>query len=136
MNKVILLGRVTKTPELQKTKNGESLLRFNLAVDNHGHEADFINCVAFKTNADNIAKYVGKGQQLCIEGRLQINQYTDQDGTRKSSYSVVVDRFYFTADKRKDEPTNQHKNAPVQPQDTSVDDDIKNFFDKYEEYPF
>jgi single-strand DNA-binding protein len=133
MNNVLLMGRLTKDPELQKTSKGESICKFNLAVDNHGNETDFIPCVAFKSNADNISKYMSKGQQFIVEGRLQSNTYNDQEGKRKTSYSVVVGRFYFTADKGSKQPI---KNVPNEPTVDEVADDIKEYFDKYEGLDF
>lgn len=133
MNNVLLMGRLTKDPELQKMANGESILKFTLAVDNYGHESDFIPCVAFKTNADNISRYLSKGQQFIVEGRLQSNSYNDQEGKRKTSYSVVVGRFYFTADKGSKQPP---KNEPKEPTIDEVAEDVKGFFDKYPDLNF
>lgn len=79
MNKVILIGRLTKDPELRKTSNGNSFVNFRLAVSRNyknqqgNVETDFINCQVWGTQADNLARYMRKGSQIAVEGSIQIN---------------------------------------------------------------
>ena len=100
MNRVVLVGRLTKDPELRTTSNGTSQTRFTLAVNRRtsnpeGQNADFITCVAWRGTAEAIAKYLKKGRELAVEGRLQTGSYDAQDGTKRYTTDVVVDNFTF-----------------------------------------
>ena len=101
MNKVLLTGRLTKDPELRTTSSGISQTRFTLAVNRRGtgengqREADFISCVAWRGTAEAIAKYLKKGRELAVEGRIQTGSYDAQDGTKRYTTDVVVDNFTF-----------------------------------------
>ncbi len=101
MNKVILIGRLTKDPELKTTSNGLSTVTFSLAVQrpftnqNGEREADFINCVAWRKQAENIAKYCNKGSQVAAEGRISTRTYDAQDGTKRYVTEVVCDNVTF-----------------------------------------
>ena len=101
MNRVVLVGRLTKDPELRTTSNGTSQTRFTLAVNRRTagadgqREADFINCVAWRGTAEAIAKYLKKGRELAVEGRIQTGSYDAQDGTKRYTTDVVVDNFTF-----------------------------------------
>jgi len=101
MNRVVLVGRLTKDPELRTTTSGISQTRFTLAVNRRTagadgqREADFINCVAWRGTAEAIAKYLKKGRELAVEGRLQTGSYDAQDGTKRYTTDVVVDNFTF-----------------------------------------
>lgn len=99
MNIVALMGRLTAEPEIRKTQNDISVCSFSIAVDrfsNGENHADFINCVAFKNTADNIAKFFRKGQLIGISGSIQTSTYQDKEtGKNRTSFKVIVDRFYF-----------------------------------------
>ena len=99
MNVVCLMGRLTADPEVRQTPNGISVCSFTIAVDrfsNGEKKADFINCVAWRTNADNIARYFAKGNMIAINGNIQTRQYQDKDtGKNRTAFEVVVDRFHF-----------------------------------------
>lgn len=101
MNRVVLVGRLTKDPELRTTANGTSQTRFTLAVNRRisgqdgQRDADFISCVAWRGTAETIAKYLKKGRELAIEGRIQTGSYDAQDGTKRYTTDVVVDNFTF-----------------------------------------
>ena len=101
MNKVILIGRLTADPELRYTPSGVPTCSFRLAVDrpftsqNGEREADFINIVVWRAQAENVAKYMSKGRQVAVEGRLQDRTYDDQDGRRQWISEVVADRVEF-----------------------------------------
>ncbi len=100
MNRVVLVGRLTKDPELRTTTSGISQTRFTLAVNRRtsnpeGQNADFITCVAWRGTAEAIAKYLKKGRELAVEGRLQTGSYDAQDGTKRYTTDVVVDNFTF-----------------------------------------
>lgn len=93
MNKVILIGRLTKDPELRKTSNGNSFVNFQLAVSRNyknqqgNVETDFINCQVWGTQADNLARYMRKGSQIAVEGSIRIDQ---NKGTERTEYYTKV----------------------------------------------
>ncbi len=101
MNRVVLVGRLTRDPEMRTTSSGISQTRFTLAVNrrstgqNGEREADFISCVAWRGTAEAIAKYLTKGRELAVEGRIQTGSYDAQDGTKRYTTDVVVDNFTF-----------------------------------------
>ena len=98
MNKVILIGRLTKDPDLSYAAGtGTAVCRFTLAVTRpfKRDEADFINCVAFNKTAETIGQYLTKGRQIAIAGRIQTGSYDAQDGTKRYTTDVVVETFEF-----------------------------------------
>ena len=105
MNKVILVGNLTKDPELVTTNNGISLCRFTLAVQRRfttsdgEREADFINIVVWRAQADNCYKYLKKGSKAGVVGTLQTRAYDGNDGTRKYATEVVAEEVEFLASK-------------------------------------
>jgi single-strand DNA-binding protein len=108
-NKVILLGNLTADPETRTTPSGQSVTSFSLAVnrtwnDQNGQrqeETSFINCTAWGARGETIAKYVGKGRQLLVSGRLQQRSWDDKDtGKKRSTIDVIVEEFSFVSDGR------------------------------------
>lgn len=101
MNKVVLIGRLTRDPELRTIANGTATTSFSIAVNrqftnqNGEREADFINCVAWRRQAENIAKYCTKGSQVAVEGRIQTRSYDAQDGTKRYVTEVIADNVEF-----------------------------------------
>ncbi|HAT4185220.1 TPA: single-stranded DNA-binding protein [Clostridium perfringens] len=102
MNKVVLVGRLTKDPELRFTANkGTAVTRFTLAVNRNfkkedgTQEADFINCIAYSKRAEVIAQYLTKGKRFSVAGSIRTGSYDAQDGTRRYTTYVVVDGFDF-----------------------------------------
>ena len=98
INKVVLLGRLTKDPELRYTAgNGTAVCKFTLAVNRQfkKDEADFISCVSFGKSAETISQYLLKGSQIAIGGRIQTGSYDAQDGTKRYTIDVVVESFEF-----------------------------------------
>lgn len=107
MNKVVLLGRLTRDPEVRYTQGNEpmAVARYSLAVDRQGKKdenkqnADFISCVAFGKRGEFAEKYLHKGTKIAVCGRLQTGSYTAQDGTKRYTTDVVVDEHYFCGTK-------------------------------------
>lgn len=98
MNKVILIGRLTKDPELRFTAgSGMAVSRFTVAVNRRKKEdgADFINCVAWGKTAETIAQYLTKGRQVAISGSIRTGSYDAQDGTKRYTTDVAVESFEF-----------------------------------------
>lgn len=114
MNKSILIGRIVRDPEMRTTQSGLNNTTFTLAVNrpftnqDGEKEADFINCVAWIKQAENIAKYCNKGSQVAVEGRIQTRSYDAQDGSKRYVTEVIVENCMFlsTNNKDKKEPTN------------------------------
>lgn len=100
MNNVFFLGRITKQPELRQTNGGKEYCRFSLAVDRDKEAADFIPCVAWGDNAVNLAKYVVKGQQLLVSGKLQSGSFQDASGATRYTLDAYVYRIDFLAKPR------------------------------------
>lgn len=105
MNKVELIGRLTRDVELRTSSNGEMAIgRFSIAVDRRfkkeGEEtADFINCIAFKDHANNISKYFSKGNRIGIVGHIQTGSYTNKEGHKVYTTDVIVDEWEFVESK-------------------------------------
>lgn len=115
MNKVILLGRITRDPELRQA--GEtSVVNFSIAVDRRfkkegGQEADFPSCVAFGKTAEFISKYFFQGMKIALEGRLQTGSYTNKDGKKVYTTDVVVEAVEFAESKRAQNQEQGHEQA-------------------------
>ncbi len=106
LNKVILMGRFTRDPELRSTPQGISTCAFSIAVDRNfvrqGEErkADFINCVAWRQTAEFISKYFKKGSMVALEGSIQTRSWDDADGKKRYATEVIVNQVYFAESKR------------------------------------
>ncbi len=109
MNKVILIGNLSRDPELTTTNGGVSVCRFTIAVQRRfqnaegERDADFINIVVWRAQAENCHKYLRKGSKCAIDGRLQTSSYEAQDGTRRYVTEVVADNVEFVGARRDDE---------------------------------
>lgn len=105
MNTVILMGRLTKDPELTQTTSGVSVAKFTLAVQRNfrnaegEYDVDFINCVAWRTNAEFIDKYFKKGERILVAGTMQVRSYEATDGTKRYVTEVVVNETHFVETK-------------------------------------
>ena len=107
LNKIIIMGRLTRDPELRRTTSGTAVTSFSVAVDRDfksqsgEKETDFIDVVAWRGTAEFVSKYFTKGRMAVVEGRLQIRDWTDRDGGKRRSAEVVADNVYF-GDSRRD----------------------------------
>lgn len=103
MNKVILMGRLTRDPEVRYSDGGLAVTRYTLAVNRNKkdgqQEADFISCIAFGKNAEFAEKYLRKGMQMLISGRIQTGSYTNKEGQKIYTTDVIVDGHEFTESK-------------------------------------
>jgi len=117
MNKVFLIGRLTRNPELRYLSNNTAVASFSLAVNrpftnqNGERTTDFINIVVWRRQAENVKKYIGKGSQVAIEGRIQTRNYDDKDGKRVYITEIIADNVQFL-DSRK-----SNEQSDVSPQD-------------------
>ena len=126
MNKVFLIGRLTRDPELRYTGNNTPVATFSLAVNRNfsnqqgEREADFINIVAWRRQAENICQYLDKGAQVSIDGRIQTGSFTGQDGSRRYTTEVVADNVQFLDSRRSQNAQTpydyQDAPAPIEPE--------------------
>ena len=120
LNKIILMGRLTRDPELRKTGNGTAVTSFTLAVDRDykpqdgERETDFIDVVAWRGTAEFVSKYFTKGRMAVVEGRLQVRDWTDKDGNKRRSTEVVADNVYFGDSKRPESGTPAEPSGELQ----------------------
>ena len=142
MNKVLLLGRLTAKPELRYTAQNTAYTRFSVAVNRNftgpdgKREADFINVVAWRKQAETVAKYFDKGNLIAIEGRLQTGSYDDKDGNKRYTVDVALDSFEFVESKAQ-RMANQEANTTSTPydyQDTKVENEVNVEEDPFAEF--
>ena len=119
LNRIILMGRLTRDPELRRTGSGTAVTSFSLAVDRDfksqsgEKETDFIDIVAWRNTAEFVSKYFTKGRMAVVEGRLQIRDWTDKDGGKRRSAEVVADNVYFGDSKRDGGDNSGYAPAPA-----------------------
>lgn len=134
MNKVEMIGRLTKDPELRTNEAGTSKCNFNIAINRLGvkegmQDVDFIPCTAWNKQAENLAKYQGKGCLIGIEGEIRRDTYTDKDGESKSYMYVLANRIEFLSSSGVD-----HKEES--PTEEATEEDINNLIFTDEDLPF
>lgn len=119
LNKIFLQGRLVADPELRHTSNGVAVASFRLAVDRDFKDretgekkADFINIVAWRQTGEFVSRFFTKGRMAIVEGRLQIRDYTDRDGNKRTLSEVIADNVYF-GDSRKDAESGGYAAAPA-----------------------
>lgn len=106
LNHIVILGRLTRDPELRRTGSGIAVANFTVAVDRDfssqsgEKETDFIDCVAWRQTGEFVSKYFKKGSMAAVSGRLQIRTWTDKDGNKRKAAEIVADNVYFGASKR------------------------------------
>ena len=116
LNKIIIMGRLTRDPELRRTGSGTAVTSFSLACDRDfksqsgEKETDFIEVVAWKNTAEFVSKYFSKGRMAVVEGRLQIRDWTDKAGNKRTTAEVVAENVYFADSKRSESNDNQKEN--------------------------
>lgn len=131
MNKTLLIGRLVRDPELRYTQSGIAVANFNLAVNRRfvkegEQQADFIQCVVWNKVAENVAKYLTKGSQVALEGRIQTSSYEDKDGVKRYRTEVVAENVEFLNTKKREE-TNEAMEAAedtFQAEFTDMDSEI------------
>jgi len=118
LNHIVIMGRLTKDPELRYTQSGTAVASFTLAVDRDfsgrdggEKQTDFIDCVAWRQTGEFVSKYFSKGRTAAVSGRLQIRDWTDKEGGRRRSAEVVADNVYFGDSRR----TEESGTAPAAP---------------------
>ena len=107
LNHIVIMGRLTRDPELRRTGSGIAVASFTIAVDRDfspkdggEKETDFIDCVAWRQTGEFVSKYFTKGRMIVVSGRLQIRSWTDKEGNKRRTAEVVADNVYFGESKR------------------------------------
>ena len=120
LNHIIVMGRLTRDPELRRTGSGVAVASFTMAVDRDfspkdggERETDFIDCVAWRQTGEFVSKYFTKGRMAVVSGRLQIRSWTDKDGNKRRTAEIVADNVYFGDSKREGESGNSFGAAPA-----------------------
>ena len=115
LNHIVIMGRLTRDPELRRTGSGVAVTSFSLAVDRDfapkdggERETDFIDCVAWRQTGEFVSKYFTKGSMIVVSGRLQIRNWNDKDGNKRRSAEVVADNVYFGESKRSAESNSSY----------------------------
>lgn len=118
LNHIVIMGRLTRDPELRRTGSGVPVASFTLAVDRDftgkdggEKETDFIDCVAWRQTGEFVSKYFAKGRMACVSGRLQLRNWTDKDGNNRRNAEVVADNVYFADSKNAAENGNRGATA-------------------------
>ncbi len=122
LNKAIIMGRLTRDPDVRKTQSGVSVCSFSVAcdrdiVDKASGErgVDFINVTAWRSTADFVGKYFTKGRMAVVIGRIQVRNYTDKDGNKRTATEIVADSVYFGDSKKSADDNNSTPAAASQP---------------------
>lgn len=138
LNKIVLMGRLVRDPELRNTPSGAAVANFTLAVDRDfknketgEKETDFINIQAWRNTAEFVSKYFTKGRMAIVEGRLQVRNYTDKEGNKRIATEVVAESVYFgdsqtkSNDDEEDEPVSKKASAAKKTSKAKKPDDME-----------
>ncbi|MBH4710999.1 single-stranded DNA-binding protein [Staphylococcus aureus] len=135
LNRTVLVGRLTKDPEYRTAPNGVSVTTFTIAVNRTftnaqgEREADFINCVTFRKQAENVNNYLSKGSLAGVDGRLQTRSYDNKEGRRVFVTEVVADSVQFLEPKNNNKQNNQQHNGQTQTGNNPFDNTEEDFSD-------
>ena len=119
LNKIIIMGRLARDPDLKRTQSGKAVTSFSLAVDrdfkgqNGEKETDWIDVVAWNGTAEYVSKYFTKGRMAVVVGRLQIRDYTDRDGNKRRAAEVIAESVYFGDSKKDGDSGSSYGSAPA-----------------------
>ena len=119
LNQIIIMGRLTRDPELRRTGSGLAVASFSVACERDypnketgEKEVDFIDCVAWRHTGEFVSKYFQKGSMIVVVGRLQIRNWTDKDGNSRKTAEIVADNVYFGESKKKESDNQTHWDNP------------------------
>lgn len=127
LNRIVIMGRMARDPDLRSTQSGVSVASFTLAVDRDFRDkqsgekqTDWIDVVAWRGTAEFVSRYLEKGRMVVVEGRLQIRDWNDRDGNKRRSAEVVAENIYFGDSKRDRDASNDYH--PATPTNVPADD--------------
>lgn len=121
LNRVTVMGRLTRDPELRRTQSGTAVASFSLAVERNfktqsgEREADFFDVITWRNTAEFVSKYFTKGRMAVVEGRLQARNYTDKNGNNRKAVEIVADNVYFGDSKKGDADAPEESPRPDEP---------------------
>lgn len=129
LNKVLLIGRITSSPELKYTENNKAYTKVCLAINRYTDGTDFINVKIWNKQAENVCNYLDKGSLILVEGTMMVNQYEDKDGNKKTSTEIIAQNVKFLDRKPKDNSVNanniEDNNVNTDSEDgINIDDDF------------
>jgi single-strand DNA-binding protein len=125
MNKIILIGNLTRDPELSTTQNGVAVCKFSLAVQrNRNKETDFFNITVWRTQAENCARWLKKGDKAAVVGSISIRNYDDQNGNKRSYVDVTAEEVQFLITNKNGDAAEQGTGRSMSDLDPVDDDDI------------
>ena len=119
LNHIVIMGRLTRDPEMRRTGSGIAVTSFTVAVDRDAapkgqdKETDFIDCVAWRNTGEFVNSYFTKGRMIVVSGRLQIRSWTDKDGNKRRTAEVVADNVYFGDSNKKEDSNHGGYSAPA-----------------------
>ena len=126
LNKVIIMGRLTRDPDFKQTQSGVAICKFSVAVERQFKDSktgerltDFLDCTAFRGTAEFISRYFGKGNMILVEGNIQNNNYTDNNGVKHYSNNIMVENVSFCGGK------NESGTAQTEPTQTGLPADVQ-----------
>lgn len=129
LNQIVLMGRLTRDPELRYTQSQTPVCGFQIAVDRDysgrdggEKQTDFISIVAWRNTAEFVCKYFAKGSMAVVSGRLQIRDWTDKEGNKRHSAEVVAESVYFGESKRRNEEATEHTSQETEPKYSEYQD--------------
>ena len=122
LNHIVIMGRLTRDPELRRTGSGVAVASFRVAVDRDfapkdggERKTDFIDCVAWRQTGEFVSKYFTKGRMIVVEGRLEMRDWTDKEGNKRTSAEIIVANAYFGDSKRDGDAGSAYSAAPAAP---------------------
>ena len=119
MNKAILIGNLTRDPELAETKDGISVCRFTIAVNRYSYagenQTDFFNIVAWRGLGENVAKYCKKGKKVAVVGAIQVHNYEDRDGNTRTAVEIIASDVEFLSPSNSEKSSDTSNTASLQP---------------------
>lgn len=133
LNKVILMGRLTRDPDFKQTQSGVSICKFSVAVERQFKDSktgerltDFLDCTAFRGTAEFISRYFSKGNMILVEGNIQNNNYTDNNGVKHYSNNIMVENVSFCGGK------NEGGTAQTEPTQPGLPENVQNAVEQFE----
>ena len=133
LNKVIIMGRLTRDPDFKQTQSGVAICKFSVAVERQFKDSktgerltDFLDCTAFRGTAEFISRYFSKGNMILVEGNIQNNNYTDNSGVKHYSNTIIVENVSFCGGK------NESGTAQTEPAQPGLPENVQNAVEQFE----
>ena len=138
LNKVIIMGRLTKDPDFKQTQSGIAMCKFSVAVERQfkdkmtgERQTDFLDCTAFRGTAEFISRYFSKGNMILVEGNIQNNNYTDNNGVKHYSNNIMVENVSFCGGKNESNTAQTEQSQAVQEQNV-LPENVQNAVEQFE----